>query len=290
MQLRYPAALHDQSGAMKTAGTYPDGYPAGAIVHFTAGGPSGPNTVQGGIANGYCFFVIAPDGQVYQNFDLDRWGSHAGKSSHQKLGNSVSRFLTGIEVCNAGRLRQLDAGTFRPWFNDPLHYQQNHEPIPHGVPNPARDFKAAAVRFVEKRHNREAGWYHKYTAEQEQALTMLLLWLKQNAPDIFQFDFVLGHDEVSTGRKNDPGGALSMTMPEFRARLKSLFAGGAGMVPLPDTSHTEVAGPVPEVATRPRLMYAPNTFMPEALAFQKAANRYPGIILVEDGYAGSRTS
>ena len=274
---------------MNTQGNFPSGHPQGAIVHFTAGGPSGPNTVQGGIANGFCFFVIAPSGEVFQNFDLNRWGYHAGKSSHQKLGNSVSRFLVGIEVCNAGKVRQLDSSTFRPWFNDPLHYQQAHEPIPAGVPNPTRDFKADAVRFVEQRHNREAGWYHKYTPEQEQALTTLILWLKNNAPDIFQFELVLGHDEVSPGRKNDPGGALSLTMPEYRAHLQTLLVAG-GSVPLPDTSHTEVAGPAPVVASQPRLRYAPDTFLPEVLSFQKAANRYPGLTLVEDGYAGGKTS
>jgi hypothetical protein len=289
MQLRYPAALHDECGSMKTQGTYPSGYPQGAIVHFTAGGPDGLNTVKGGIRNGFCFFVIAPDGNVLQNFELNRWGYHAGKSSHQKLGNSVSRFLVGIEVCNAGKLRQVDAGTFRPWFNDPDHYRRNNEPIPPGVPNPARDFRADAVRFVERRHNREAGWYHKYTPEQEQALTTLILWLKQNAPGIFQLEFVLGHDEVSPGRKNDPGGALSMTMPEYRAHLAALLSAGPGEVPLPDTSHTEVTGPALRAAD-PRLVYAPDAFRPEALSFQKAANRYPGIRLVEDGYAGEKTS
>lgn len=275
---------------MTTRGAYPSGYPQGAIVHFTAGGPDGLNAVKGGIRDGFCFFVIAPDGTVFQNFDLDRWGYHAGKSTHQKLGNSVSRFLAGIEVCSAGRLRQLDAGTFRPWFNDPHYYQQVHEPIPPGVPNPSRDLRADAVRFVERRHNREAGWYHKYTAEQEQALTTLLLWLKQNAPDIFNFEFVLGHDEVSPGRKNDPGGALSMTMPEYRAHLQSLLDARVSTVPLPDTSHTEVAGLAVPAAAVPRLVYAPDAFHPEALSFQKAANCYPGIKLVEDGYAGDRTS
>jgi len=274
---------------MQTQGNYPSGYPQGAIVHFTAGGPNGAHTAAGGIRDGFCFFVIAPDGTVYQNFDLNRWGYHAGKSSHQKLGNSVSRFLVGIEVCNAGRLRQMDAGTFRPWFNDPLHYQRSGQPIPPGVPNPARDFKADAVRFVERRHNRIAGWYHKYTAEQEQSLTTLILWLKKNAPDIFHIEFVLGHDEVSPGRKDDPGGALSMTMPEYRAHLTTLLAAG-GSVPVPDTSHTEVAGPSPSAAANPRFVYSPCTFQAEALSFQKAANRLPGITLVEDGCAGDKTS
>ncbi|HEY5751975.1 MAG TPA: N-acetylmuramoyl-L-alanine amidase [Chthoniobacterales bacterium] len=225
MSQRYPKAKQDVSGRMKTRGRYAGGFPRGAIVHFTAGGPNAVGTVEGGIGNGYCFFVIAPNGDVYQNFNLDEWGYHAGKSAYPRLGSGVSQFLVGVEICNAGKLRQLNENTFRPWFNDPEYYRKSREPVPRGVPNPARDYPRDLVRFVERKNNCEAGWYLRYTKEQEKALEELFLWLKREEPDIFQFDFVLGHDEVSPGRKNDPGGALSMTMPEFRARLKALHAG-----------------------------------------------------------------
>jgi len=51
-------------------------------------------------------------------------------------------------------------------------------------------------------------------------LFKLLRWLEYNGNGIFKLDFVLGHDEVAPSRKNDPGGSLSMTMPEFRKKLK----------------------------------------------------------------------
>ena len=284
MKTRYPQASQDVSGQMKVQGRYAAGYPSGAIVHFTAGGRDAVATVEGGIRNGYCFFVIGPDGHVYQNFELECWGSHAGKSTHQKLGNSVSRFLVGIEICCAGKVRQMDGECFRPWFNDPDHYRRCCEPIPRGVPDPARDLAAAEVRHVERFHNREAGWYHCFTAEQELALTDLLLWLKENNPAVFQFEFVLGHDEVSPGRKNDPGGSLSVTMPMLRQRL----------IALRDDGTIPKAIPVEEqdwsIPNGPRLAYAPDTFFPEAMSFQKAINRYPGIHLTEDGYAGKNTS
>ncbi len=47
---------------------------------------------------------------------LDRWGSHAGKSSYSGLGNWVSKKLVGIEVCNAGRLIKTADG-YEPWWN-----------------------------------------------------------------------------------------------------------------------------------------------------------------------------
>ena len=74
-------------------------------------------------------------------------------------------------------------------------------------------------------NQQEKGTYQKYTAAQEEALFRLLRWLKSNNPEVFSNDLVLGHDEVSGPkgighwRKNDPGGALSMTMDELRGKL-----------------------------------------------------------------------
>jgi hypothetical protein len=49
---------------------------------------------------------------------------------------------------------------------------------------------------------------------------------KKNNPNIFNEDYILGHDEVAgprgigKSRKQDPGGALSMTMTELRELVK----------------------------------------------------------------------
>ncbi|WP_457021162.1 hypothetical protein [Luteimonas sp. A611] len=75
------------------------------------------------------------------------------------------------------------------------------------------------MRTVTKQGNQSAGHYQKYTILQEASLRTLLTWLRSNNPDVFRFDLVLGHDEVSPGRKVDPGGSLSMTMSAFRQSL-----------------------------------------------------------------------
>ncbi len=227
MKLRYPAAKHDVTGRMKIRGKYRKGFPEGAIVHFTAGRGDPVNTINGGKEK-HCYFVIAPDGTVYQSFGLDEWGQHAGKSTWNGFETEeifgVSKYFVGIEICNAGKVRQIDEDTFRPWYNDPEYYKKQKEPIPRGIPKAADDFTRAQVRYVEKKENREAGWYHSYTAAQEAALETLILWLKNEAPDIFRLEHVLGHDEVSPGRKNDPGGALSLTMPDFRKKLAAALS------------------------------------------------------------------
>lgn len=200
--LWYPGAVR-LDFTMKTVGEYRKKYPEGAVVHFTAGRCDTEAdmiaSMRWGFGEGYCFFGIGPTGVVYQAAPLNRWGHHAGKSSWPSLGSSLSQYLVGIEVASAGRLDSAN----KSWFGKT--YSQDR----------VRDVKAEA--------NRVAGKYVKYTDEQEESLMGLLTWLAMNNPDVFSFDLVLGHDEVSPGRKNDPGGALSMTMPELRKKLHSQF-------------------------------------------------------------------
>jgi N-acetylmuramoyl-L-alanine amidase len=197
----YPLAETSFTKA-KTRGGYSDGYPQGAVVHFTAGRRNG---LQSGIDvqlnTGMCYFLIDQDGNVAQNFPLDEWGYHAGRSSWPGISGNVSDELVGIEVMCGGKLSK-QGSSWKTWYG---------EVIP-----------AADRRKVTEKDNITAGTYQTYTQAQEDALTALLLWLHRNNPAVFSLDLVLGHDEVSPGRKNDPGGSLSMTMPEFRNKLKSL--------------------------------------------------------------------
>lgn len=209
MQLWYPDAIIPEF-RMKTRGKYKDNYPVGAVVHFTAGRSkdglkNAIRTTLHGKENGYCYLSISSDGKVVQSFALDEWGYHAGQSTWPGLGEGVSNKLVGIEVCCAGRLVK-DGEEFESWFGE--------------------KYSSKEVRYSAKIDNIKAGFYHKYTAEQEKSLEKLLLWLKNNNPKVFNLDYILGHDEVAAprGRKNDPGGSLSLTMPNFRRYLKSEYA------------------------------------------------------------------
>lgn len=200
--LYYPAAVITPE-KMPTQGTYKDGYPVGAIVHFTAGrslkGDSDAiNTIRSGVNDGYCYFCISNDGTIFQSFPLNRWGYHCGKSTWPGLGSSLSNKLVGIEICNAGK---LDSNG-KSWF---------------GETYPEKD-----TREVSALGNREAGRYHKYTEAQEKSLIDLLVWLKLNNPDVFKIENILAHEDVSPGRKNDFGGSLSMTRQELQEKIKSL--------------------------------------------------------------------
>lgn len=191
----------------RTMGSYRNGYPEGAIVHFTAGRHRPlADEIQHQIDNRFTYFVINADGVIAQNFPLDSWGNHAGISHWEGLGSSVSSKLVGIELQNGGKLERV-GNAWKTWF---------------GLSIPGSETRTIAKNTA---NQQQAGTYQKYTAAQEESLIRLLRWLKTNNPDVFSLDLVLGHDEVSgpkgigDWRKNDPGGALSMTMEDLRERL-----------------------------------------------------------------------
>jgi len=243
-KLYFPKAIRSEH-KLRTRGYYKQRYPQGAIVHFTAG--RGRNKEEGGKKNAdthlemgkrsissaedkgsYAYFIIDRSGNVHQNFPLDRWGYHGGESAWEGLSGSVSDELVGIEIQNAGRLRDYYQNS-----SDGTKYD-----CPEGKlaawytrPNSGDLFfdKETECRYSENNDNIQKGWYHAYSPEQEEALENLLIWLKRNNPDVFEFKYVLGHDEVAgkkgigRNRKNDPGAALSMTMTEFREKIEKEY-------------------------------------------------------------------
>jgi N-acetyl-anhydromuramyl-L-alanine amidase AmpD len=195
---------------LKTRGKYAKGWPLGAVTHFSAGRDGAENLLKYASENSFVFMAIQKDGQIYQSptAPISAWGFHAGESKWKTLFGSVSDDLIGIEITCAGRLTEKD-GKLYTWYGAVI----------------PRD----NARYTPGRANQLHGWYEKFTPEQEATLIDLLLWLKHQAPEVFSFDHVLGHDEVSgkSGlgywRKNDPGASLSMTMPELRELLKRKY-------------------------------------------------------------------
>lgn len=198
--LWYPSAQRGFKRSI-TRGNYKDAYPKGAIVHFTAGRHEGLDTgMSQQVKDGFTYFIIDKDGNVGQNFPLSEWGYHAGRSSWPGLVEGVSDELVGIEVQCPGKLVKT-GDTYKTWYGEAVAPED--------------------VRVVKTEKNMEGGAYFKYTEAQETALIHLLRWLRKNNPKVFRYDLVLGHDEVSPGRKNDPGGSLSMPMDELRTLLAS---------------------------------------------------------------------
>ena len=193
---------------LKTRGKYrtKSGRPKGLIVHYTAGRNDASATLRSMAKRGLGCIVMDNEGQMIRanNQDLDEVAYHAGKS--EKYGvKGLSFYCMGMEICNAGLL-EAKGSEFKSWFGKMY----------------ARD----EVRTVTESTGGypRGGDYHKYTDKQEEALINFCLWQKSVNPE-FDFDWVLGHDEVAIprGRKQDPGGSLSMPMPHFRQKLKNLW-------------------------------------------------------------------
>lgn len=190
----------DLSSMHEVRGRYEHEYPKGAVIHYTASDRDPMDLLKYGAKQGYAYWLIDTLGVVYQTHPLNMWGYHAGKSSYKGLEGTVSQHLLGIELVNAGLLQEVDASRYLSWYG--------------------KLFRKTEVRTIKKkRGNMMPGSYHKVTQDQENALIALLCWLRRNNPAVFKFKYVVGHDEVSPGRKVDPGGCIPWTMPELRQFL-----------------------------------------------------------------------
>ena len=191
---------------LKTHGKYltETGQAKGLVVHFTAGRfaegrQDAFNTLSYLAKQGLGCLVLDIDGKLYKakNQALTEISFHAGESAY--LGHKgMSRYCLGIEICNAGKLED----DFKPWYGGPA------------VPEDERR------EVTEQTANQKPGIYHKFSAAQEKTLIGFVLWQLDVNPE-FSIDFVIGHDECAPERKNDPGASLSMTMPDFRAMIKT---------------------------------------------------------------------
>lgn len=204
---------------MVTRGKYANGWPKGAVVHYTAGGDGNGAalaTIKGGIGNGYTYLCIDKNGDLIQAHPVSGWGYHAGESGWPGLNGGLNDETIGIEICNPGILKKGADGLLRTWTGTVV--------------------KQEDARYVTlELHGCPTGWYKKYSPEQEATLIKLLRWLKENDPTgkTFKYENVVGHHECSGPRgmpkrpdgkpalfrKQDPGGCLSMSMDALRAKL-----------------------------------------------------------------------
>lgn len=194
------------------------GNPRGLIVHFTAGHNNPVGTLNSLSSRGLSCLVMDDAGKVYRakNQALNDVGYHAGNSKiHGYSGASL--YCMGMEICNAGELT-LYKGKYYPWwcFDSKKNFKGG------------KSIPEDQIRFITKNaDNYRIGAFHKYTSEQEESLVKFCLWQLKVNPE-FKIDWIMGHDEVAVplGRKSDPGGSLSLTMPDFREFLRIKYRGG----------------------------------------------------------------
>lgn len=157
------------------------------LMHYTAGTtlPGAVSWFMNPDAQAASHVLIGRDGRIVQMVAFNKRAWHAGKSKWGNL-EGMNQYAIGIELVNAGKLRRCADGKWVNWAS-----------------NVIPDNEVSIV--VHKDQTDEAGW-HEYTDVQISAATKVAMLLHAT----FQFTDVLGHEDVSPGRKTDPGPLFPM--------------------------------------------------------------------------------
>jgi N-acetylmuramoyl-L-alanine amidase len=164
------------------------------IIHYTAGttAKSAVNWFKRPEAKASAHLVIDLDGGVTQMMPFNRVCWHAGRSELNGI-VGYNNYSIGIEIVNAGLLTKSADGKWRTWYGNVI---------------PDKD----VVIATHKHGGNPSGW-HIFTAAQIDAVTEIGVALNQT----YKFIDVLGHEDVSRGRKIDPGPAFPL--PSVRSKI-----------------------------------------------------------------------
>lgn len=173
------------------------GAPTFLIIHYTAGasGSGAVNWFNNPAAKASAHLVVDHNGAITQMMTFNKVAWHAGRSSWRGI-NGLNGHSVGIEIVNWGLLHG-STGAWRSWTGT-------------SVPD---------SRVVQKRHkNFEPTRINAWEIFDEEQIDAAIdaaaaIVSKYNIPEAN----VLGHDDISPLRKQDPGPAFDMD--SFRAKV-----------------------------------------------------------------------
>lgn len=159
--------------------------PSVVVVHYSAGG-STEGCVNTFLANRElsAHFVLGRNGVLIQMVPCNLRAYHAGQSEWRGR-KHVNGFSIGIELVNWGWLTRDEGGAYRSWAGT----------VVDGEP----------YNGFHKNGGKEEYW-QSYTCAQYGRLRNLLGWLIGEYG--IKVEDIVGHDDVSPGRKCDPGPAF----------------------------------------------------------------------------------
>jgi N-acetylmuramoyl-L-alanine amidase len=177
------------------SGNFKDGLPDTIVLHYTGGSSidSSIGWLTNANAKASAHFVVGKDGKIVQLAPLNTITWHAG-ISQWKNRNSLNNYSIGIEIDNAGLLEKRANG-YATYFNKRIDDEQ-------------------VVLAKHKNKDKEEAW-EAYTTQQIQAVESLCSALVER----YNIKEIVGHDDISPGRKVDPGPAF----PLIKIRDKILF-------------------------------------------------------------------
>lgn len=162
------------------------------LIHYTASGPAAdiPNYFAKKSSKVSAHIVIDRTGRVTQCVPFNVVGWHAGKSSWQDAkGNQLiglNSYAIGIEIENWGPLKRTASGTWVSWTKSEVDGNKVIE---------------AKHKFGEP----DCGW-ETFTEEQIESAVAV----GKAICGAYPIEQIIGHDDVSPGRKSDPGPAWNM--------------------------------------------------------------------------------
>jgi len=157
------------------------------VMHYTAGVSfdGAVNWLSQREAKASAHFVIGRDGELVQMVSLNRKAWHAGRSQWGEL-VYLNSYSVGIELVNAGKLHKRGDGKWVNWAN---------KVIPE---------KEVAI-LTHPHESQEAGWQIYPEVQLQKAIEVA-----SALNDKYEFRDILGHEDISKGRKVDPGPAFPM--------------------------------------------------------------------------------
>ncbi|TRX47202.1 N-acetylmuramoyl-L-alanine amidase [Fulvivirga sp. M361] len=170
----------------KTSGKFVQGQPDTVVVHFTAGrdARSSIATLINPTVKASAHLVIGRDNSITQLVPFDKIAWHAGRSSWDSR-SGLNRYSIGIEIDNAGRLDK-QGNEYLSWFK--------------------KSYPAEEVFEGVHRNEEAASFWHRYTEDQIKITEDIIRLLVGQ----YGINLILGHEEISPGRKVDPGPAFPL--------------------------------------------------------------------------------
>lgn len=164
------------------------------VIHYTAGrsAASSIDWFKNPQAKASAHLVIGLDGKITQMVPFNKVAFHAGKSQWAGL-VGMNSYSIGIELDNPGKLRKV-GNKWVAWFGG--EYPENK-----------------VLVATHKHQGTPAGW-HVYTQQQIDACILVSHAIVQH----YSLLDILGHEDISPLRKEDPGPAFPME--SFKSVLK----------------------------------------------------------------------
>jgi len=156
------------------------------IIHYTAGSSmnSSKEWFKQTVAKASAHLIIGIDGSIVQMVPFNKIAYHAGVSSWKGL-KSMNNYSIGIELDNPGKLKKVGS-KFIAWFS--------------------QDYPDDKVMEATHKHQTNPAYWHIFSQVQLESC----IRASQIIFNHYKLLDILGHEDISPNRKEDPGPAFPM--------------------------------------------------------------------------------